>query len=40
MYERVYLFSTENKMIYDLQFGFTVYFSSHNALTNLMENIR
>ena len=38
--KRVCNFLTENKIIYDLQFGFEQKFSSSHALINLTENIR
>ena len=40
MYKRVYTFQTENKIIYDLQFGFRQKLSASHALINLTENIR
>ena len=40
MYKRVYTFQTENKIIFDLQFGFRQKLSASHALINLTENIR
>ena len=39
MYKRLYTFLDYNNIIYDLQFGFRQYSTSH-ALINIIENIR
>ena len=40
MYNRFYTFLNNNKIIYNLQFGFRQQYSTSHALINITENIR
>ena len=40
MYNRIYIFFSENNLIYSLQFGFRQKYSTVHALISLTENIR
>ena len=40
MYKRLYTFLNSNKIIYNLQFGFTQQYSTSHASINITENIR
>ena len=40
MYNKLYSFLNNNKIIYNLQFGFRQQYSTSHALINITENIR
>ena len=40
MYNKLYSFLNNNKIIYNLQFGFRQQYSTFHALINITENIR
>ena len=40
MFKRLYTFLDYNNIIYDLQFGFRLQYSTSHTLTNITENIR